>query len=131
MTCAVLIGRSFRCARSSKGRSEAIASTSTWSTARRRLIILRIPRPDPDRLQLQSPNAHRPGELLVGYCPPAGPQGGLAAHGNGRNVLFRLGSRVPSVKLELRQDMYLHHDESLDSQGARRFLAALVAIVES
>ena len=40
---------------------------------------------------------------------------------------FVCGSRVPSVKSEL----YVHDDESLDPEGARRILAALVAIQEA
>ena len=43
---------------------------------------------------------------------------------------FVCGSRVPSVKLELRLDMYLH-DESLDPEGSRCIVAALVAVLEA
>ena len=97
---------------------------------RRRLLILRIPRPDPDRLQLQSPQAlialvSSTRRLLTA---PAGPQRGLAATETAGPSCFVCGSQVPSVKLELRLDMYVHDDESLDPEGARRILAALVAI---
>ena len=44
---------------------------------------------------------------------------------------FVCGSRVPSVKLELRLDVYVHDDASLDPEGARRIVAALVAILEA
>jgi len=33
--------------------------------------------------------------------------------------------------LELRLDMYLHDDESLDPEGGRRIVAALVAVLEA
>jgi len=42
---------------------------------------------------------------------------------------FGRDNRVTSVMVELRRDMYLRHDGSLDPEGARRISDALVAIL--